>query len=244
MSFRLRGFLIHLVSSVCMALVATGIIFLIWYPSPLAQAIGVTSVVLLLLGVDVVAGPLLTLAVCKQGKKSLRFDLTLIVLIQLSAFIYGMYIIAQGRPVWLVWNKDSFAAVQAFDMKHNYMEKAKDEYQTASFSGPKWVALYYPSDSEQKRILYEGALKGVEFSRRADFYEPVANQQDSIKQQARDLSQLNQFNDPAEVKVILAKWPDANAFVSLNAKETPVSVLIKRETGEVVAIVNLKPWQE
>lgn len=242
MSFRLRGFLIHLIASVCMALIATGIIFLVWYPSPLAQAIGVTSVVLLLLGVDVVAGPLLTLAVCKQGKKSLKYDLALIIIIQISAFIYGMHIIAQGRPVWIVFNKDSFVAVQAFEMKHDYMAKAKPEYQATNFSGPQWIALHYPTDTEQKKILYESAFKGVDLPRRADFYEPVANQIESIKQKAQDLSQLNQFNKPEEVKTELAKWPEANAFLPLNAREIPVSVLIKRETGEVIAIVNLKPW--
>jgi hypothetical protein len=242
MSYRLRGFLIHLAVSVALGLTATGIIFLIWYPSPLEQAIGVTSIVLILLGVDVVAGPLLTFAVCKQGKKSLKYDLMLIVLVQISAFIYGIHIIAQGRPVWIVFNKDSFVAVQAFEMKHNYMEKAKSEYQVTSFSGPGWVALHYPSDTEQKRVLYESAFKGVDLPRRADFYEPIGNQMELIKQKAQELSQLNQFNKPEEVKVELAKWPEANAFLPLNAREIPVSVLIKRETGVVVAIVNLKPW--
>jgi hypothetical protein len=242
MSYRLRGFLIHLAVSVALGLTATGIIFLIWYPSPLEQAIGVTSIVLILLGVDVVAGPLLTFAVCKQGKKSLKYDLMLIVLVQISAFIYGIHIIAQGRPVWIVFNKDSFIAVQAFEMKHNYMEKAKSEYQVTSFSGPGWVALHYPSDTEQKRVLYESAFKGVDLPRRADFYEPIGNQMELIKQKAQELSQLNQFNKPEEVKVELAKWPEANAFLPLNAREIPVSVLIKRETGVVVAIVNLKPW--
>lgn len=242
MSYRLRGFLIHLAVSVILGLAATGIIFLIWYPSPLEQAIGVTSIVLILLGVDVVAGPLLTFAVCKQGKKSLKYDLMLIILVQISAFIYGIHIVAQGRPVWIVFNKDSFVAVQAFEMKHNYMEKAKSEYQVTSFSGPHWVALHYPSDTEQKRVLHESAFKGVDLPRRADFYEPIVNQMELIKQKAQELSQLNQFNKPEEVKAELAKWPEANAFLPLNAREIPVSVLIKRDTGTVIAIVNLKPW--
>jgi hypothetical protein len=241
MSYRLRGFLIHLAVSVALGLTATGIIFLVWYPSPLEQAIGVASIVLLLLGVDVVAGPLLTLAVCKQGKKSLKYDLTVIVLIQLSAFVYGIHIIAQGRPVWIALHENSFHVVQAYQMHHMYMEKAKNDYQSPGVFGPQWVAVRQPN-SEEKPSLFEGLRNGVLFIERADFYEPLSNQLELIKAQAQDLSLLNQFNDPNSVKNSLIKYPDADAFLALNANETPMVVLIKRDVGKIIAIVNLNPW--
>lgn len=36
----------------------------------------------------------------------------MIILIQLSALSYGLYSIAQGRPVWLVYNVDRFELVR------------------------------------------------------------------------------------------------------------------------------------
>jgi hypothetical protein len=241
MSFRLRGFLIHLTVSILLALSVTAVIFFIWYPSPLEQAIGVASIVLLLLGVDVVAGPLLTLAVCKHGKKSLKYDLAIIVLIQLGAFIYGIHIIAQGRPVWIALHENSFHIIQAYQMHHAYMEKAKDEYQHPGFWGPQWVVVRQPN-SEEKPSVFEGLMKGVLFTERAELYEPLSNQKVLIKEKAQDLSQLNQFNDTKAVKNSLEKWPEADAFLPLDANEMPMVVLIKRDAGKVIAIVNLKPW--
>jgi hypothetical protein len=241
MSYRLRGFLIHLAASVVLALIASGIIFLIWYPSPLEQAIGVASIVLLLLGVDVVAGPLLTLAVCKQGKKSLKYDLAIIVLIQFSAFIYGIHIIAQGRPVWIALHENSFHVVQAYQMHHAYIEKANNNYQNPGIFGPQWVAVRKPN-SEEKPSVFEGLMKGVLFIERADLYEPLTDQLVLVKEKSHDLSLLNQFNDSNTVKNILAKWTQADAFLPLNANEMPMTVLVKRNTGEIIAIVNLKPW--
>ena len=93
---RLRAGLIHLSISSVVALMAVGIVFLIWYPHPLHTAAGVTEIFLIVLGVDVVIGPLLTTLVYRQGKKSLRFDLSTIALLQLLAFSYGLWTVAEG----------------------------------------------------------------------------------------------------------------------------------------------------
>jgi len=241
MSFRIRGFLIHLSISFILALIASCVVFYIWYPSPLGQAIGVTSIVFILLGVDVVAGPLLTLAVCKKGKKSLKFDLSVIVLLQLSAFIYGIHILAQGRPVWIVFNENEFHIVRAYETDNEYQQKAKPEYQKLSFTGPKWIAIRSPVGDEKKSI-FEGIMKGVIYQERADLYEPISNQIKSVKHSSIDLNRLKKFNALHDVKSILLKWPEADAFIPLNSQEKNLVVLVKKENGQIVSLVNLKPY--
>lgn len=238
MPFRIRGFLIHLLASCILASIASYVVFMIWYPSPLGQAIGVTSIVLLLLGVDVVAGPLLTLAVCKEGKKSLKFDLSVIVLLQLCAFVYGFHILAQGRPVWIAFHENEFHIVRAYEANNEYKEKAKPEYQKLSYTGPQWIAIRTPSAGEKKSLI-DSLNRGVLIVERADFYEPITNQAKLIKEAATDASTLNQFNDPDHVKKILSIWPNADAFLPLSAQETNLTVLIKRNTAEIIAIVAL-----
>src|SRR5690554_2066380 len=83
---------------------------LFWY----RYLVGVTDVIeplKLLVIVDVIIGPLLTFVVYKHGKKTLKFDLSVIVLMQLAAFIYGAYVIYQGKPSWLVFNDSAFEVV-------------------------------------------------------------------------------------------------------------------------------------
>ena len=46
-----------------MAAAAMAVIFLLWYPGALAGAQGVSRLVLIMIGVDVVIGPLITLIV-------------------------------------------------------------------------------------------------------------------------------------------------------------------------------------
>ena len=69
---RLKFFLSHLLLSFLVALLVIGLVFLIWYSSPLVTAVGVTHIFLMLLVIDVILGPLLGLLVYKEGKKHLN----------------------------------------------------------------------------------------------------------------------------------------------------------------------------
>ncbi|MEJ2115130.1 MAG: type IV pilin accessory protein, partial [Gammaproteobacteria bacterium] len=66
------------------------LIFFIWYPRPYFQANGAWSVIRILILVDLVMGPLLTLVLFKKGKPGLVLDLCLVAIIQLTALIYGV----------------------------------------------------------------------------------------------------------------------------------------------------------
>lgn len=91
MSKRLKFFLGHLSISFFIALLVVSLVFFIWYPSPLANAVGVTHIFLMLLAIDVIIGPLLGLLVYKERKKSLKFDLSVIIIIQIAALCYGIF---------------------------------------------------------------------------------------------------------------------------------------------------------
>ena len=58
MSKRLKFLLSHLFISCLIALLVIGLVFFIWYPSPLSTAVGVTHIFLMLLVIDVILGPL------------------------------------------------------------------------------------------------------------------------------------------------------------------------------------------
>ena len=86
MSKRLKFFSCHLLISVLIALISILLVFFVWYPAPLAEALGVGHLFLMLIFIDVMLGPLLGLIIYKEGKKSLKFDLTIIILIQIYGF--------------------------------------------------------------------------------------------------------------------------------------------------------------
>src|SRR5689334_12196169 len=102
---------IHLGISLVIALLVGSVIYFVWYPPPFFTVSGGNTLMLLIMGVDVVIGPALTLAVFRVGKWGLKFDLSVIAILQFAAFCYGLYIIAAARPVFLVAETDRFIPV-------------------------------------------------------------------------------------------------------------------------------------
>jgi len=240
----MRAFLLHLLCSAVLALFAIGLVFWVWYPAPLDQAVGVGNIFLLLLFVDVVLGPLLTLLVFNVAKKSLRFDLAVIVVLQLSAFAYGMAMVAEGRPVWLVFSVDRFDVVRANEFDRRYLAQARPEYRQPSWLGPQWVAAPLPKDIEQRNTLtFEAAFAGLDLPQRADLYRPLVESAAEIQRKAQALDTLHQYNTPAVVAAVRARFPQADAWLPLMSRSRAMTVLLRRETAEVVAVVELTPWK-
>lgn len=244
MPSRIRAGLIHLSVSALVALIAVGVVFLLWYPQPLQQAVGVTEIFFIVLGVDVVIGPLLTTVVYKQGKKSLRFDLATIAVLQLAAFTYGMWTVAEGRPAWLVFSADRFDLVQAYEVDQRKLAEAKPEYRTVSWSGPRWVSAHRPDSAEQRQtVLFEAMFAGVDVPHRPELYQPLEAEAAAMRQRAHPLDELARYNPQAEVDAVLRRWPEANAYLPMMARVRPMTVLIDKASAKIVAVVDLDPWQ-
>ena len=167
MVVRIKAFLLHLLCSAGVALAALYLVFGLWYAAPLHQALGVTHIFLLMVVVDVVLGPLLTLVVYKPGKRTLKFDLAVIVLLQLAALGYGLWTVAQGRPAWLVFNVDRFDVVQIVDIDTRRLTEALPRYRAPAWLGPEWVAARRPEDPERRaEIMFEAAQGGNDVAQR------------------------------------------------------------------------------
>lgn len=100
-----------------------GLVFFIWYPVPLATAVGVTHIFLIILAIDIIVGPFLGLVVYKHGKKTLKFDLGVIILLQILALCYGVHSIEQGRPAWIAYNVDRFELVRKNEIITDHIDK-------------------------------------------------------------------------------------------------------------------------
>ncbi|RZG88404.1 type IV pilin accessory protein [Acinetobacter sp. WCHAc060033] len=243
MSKRLKFFLSHLSISLMIALCVIGLVFYIWYPTPLATAVGVTHIFLMMLAIDVIVGPILGFLVYKQGKKSLKLDLSVIILIQLSAFIYGFYSIAQGRPVYIAYVVDRFELVRNNDLILDHIDQAKPQFQQIALGKPEFVATEFSQNQDTRsNDMFAEALGGVSIAQKPERYVDFSKAKTQIQQRALDLDTLNQFNTPIDVKNVLNKYPQANAWVPLKANAVDMVVLLQKEKGEVVKIVDLRPW--
>ena len=241
---RLKFAMTHLGISICVGLLLVCLVFLLWYPSPLNQATGVLNIFLMMVIIDIILGPFLSWMVYKEGKKTLIFDLTIIIALQLSALTYGIYNIMQARPVWIVYSVDRFDLIRYNEIYNKNIAHASKEFQQPSWFKPQYVATQFSFNLKQRETeMFEAIFRGIDVSQRPERYIPLSKVKLQIEKRAQNLNELNQFNDKAAVQKVLSQYPQATAFVPLKANAVDMTVLINKEKGEVVKIVDLRPWK-
>ncbi|MER0044496.1 MULTISPECIES: TfpX/TfpZ family type IV pilin accessory protein [unclassified Pseudomonas] len=244
MRSRVKASLVHFFFSLVVVLAVLGFICFFWYPAPFDRATGVWNVLLLLALVDVTLGPLLTFVVFDTAKKNLRWDLSFIVILQLSALIYGVWTCFDGRPAWIVFDGKRFELVRALDVDQRGLDKATFKYRSPGFWGPNWVAAVEPADVDvRNHIVWESALAGIEISQRPEFYQELSSAEPALSLAMISLNNLSRFNKHEEVADILDRSTEARGWLPLKASKRSMVVLINAQ-GKPLAVVDLRPWDE
>jgi len=223
--------------SALLALLVIWLVFFIWYSAPLADALGVKHLFLMLIVVDIIIGPLLGFFVYKEHKKSLKFDLIVVICIQLSAFAYGFYAIAKGRPAWVVYDALAFHLVKSSDIEQSHIALAQPQFQNTGWLKPQVVNL-------DTSLLKNNPLpQGTVVVNHPMYYSDFTSAKSKIQNVAFPLFLLEKYNDKKEISTILQKYPNADAWLGLSAPVKDMVVLINKEKGEVIKIVDLRPWK-
>lgn len=166
---------IHLLSSLGVAVIAALLVFGLWYPFPYRELAGGRELFMLVIAVDVVCGPLLTLVLFnpRKPRAELWRDLGMVALIQLGALGYGLHTVWQARPLYLVMEVDRFKVVAAPELDVSAVAALPVELQPRWYSGPILVAIREPKDSEERnKVLFESVEGGRDYGERAEFYLP------------------------------------------------------------------------
>jgi hypothetical protein len=247
MKDRITAFLIHLAISSVIAVIAVIIVYFVWYPAPLHDAVGVTKVFLMLLAIDITLGPVLTLIIYKRDKPSLRFDLTVIAAIQLAALCYGMFNVFEGRPAFVVYNKDRFDISRAMDIDPNSAAKArKDGNQSAAISwfSPRWVAAVASKDNErQLEIDMSSMAGGPDWPQFPELFVPLAKDKAQMFKYAKPLQALRDLHGKNDQLSVLDNWQDSHVkWLPLRGTVKDMVVLIDADSAEVVEVIDIEPW--
>jgi hypothetical protein len=165
MKFRLSAFGLHLLGSFCALSLVLGGLYLGWYRWPgwyLSSAIHIVTIVVM---VDLVLGPTLTLIVANPSKRrrSLVRDIGIIVAVQLVALGYGGYTLWSGRPLYYAFSVNCLQMVQASDIDSG--ERALAHQQNPSFaphwwSLPRWIWAPLPDDKQEATKIVLGSPFG------------------------------------------------------------------------------------
>lgn len=239
---RFQAMGIHLALSFVLLGIALYLVFALWYPAPLHQAAGVTKVFLILLGVDVLLGPLLTFVVYKKDLPQLRMDLGIILILQLAAFVYGLSTVSQGRPVWLVFVVDDFELVRPVDIDQRQSSHFRPEYRESLWAGPRWVAAQYASDPKLRESQRQDEMfDGISLAQRPETYAPLQTRAPQMLAKGHALDELKKYNEARAVDAALSAWPNAARWLPLKGTVLDMVVLLDQH-AMILATVNLRPW--
>ena len=232
---------IHLIISACIALVAAAFIFTIWYPSPYSTIAGGLSLFVLLVSVDVVAGPALTFVAASPAKprRELRRDLAVIVAIQILAFAYGVYTIFMARPVYIVFEIDRFRVVTAVDIDISQLASAPPSMRSLPWSGPRLIAAVKPTNADEFLRATELGLGGVDLSMIPNSWREYSAQADAAWKSAKPVSSFLAMN-PQSSKAFLklatnaGQLPEALRILPLVSRHAEWVVVLAPPHGRVI----------
>ncbi len=247
---RWKAFAIHLSVSALIATVVVSTMYFVWYPEPLFEAMGGNDLVIIIVGVDVILGPLVTLIVFNpaKGRRVLRMDLAAIALVQLCALVYGVHIVAVARPVYVVFTLDRFDVVSANDLFKEDLDLVKrPEFQSVPWGRPRVIAVSMPTTADEQLRVIQWAASGSDLQVFPQYYRPYEELAPEALKRSAPLAELRKRH-PEESGVIdaalaeLGRREEDTRFLPLKARNRDMTVLLDARTGAVAGYAKVNPW--
>ena len=240
---------IHLLICGLIALTVLAVMLYMWYPQPYFEALGGKRLLMILLGVDLTLGPLITLIIYNPKKKRLKFDLTVIAFLQLAALAYGVSVLFEARPVYLVFTIDRFEVVSAQDLMTEEMDKVtNDDFKSISITGPKLVTVIMPDDlKERERILFSALEGGPDLQGMPQYYVSYAETTETVLGRIKSLKDLPDFG--SEFKSMITKKAQEEGYNESDVGYLPVragnkfiTAIMSQENAEIIKLIDTDPW--
>lgn len=241
-----KAALLHLGLSAFVALVSIALVFQVWYPGELSAAQGVSRIVLLMIGVDVVVGPLITAVVFDANKKGIHFDITVIAAMQTAALLYGMNAIHGGRPVYVVFNVNRFDVVALQDVSLESLAKVPSGLEPSRWR-PRFVAAKLPDDpTKRSDLLFSSLEGGPDLPQLPEYYVPLQNERTAMLAKLHPLNELKKTNGMSEAdwrRLLEGLGQEENkvGYLPLSANEKDGAVILDRSSAEIIGIRMLTP---
>lgn len=192
LKFASRYALRHLLLSLAVAALSAAAVFGLWYPMPWRAMLGVGAIYGLILAVDVICGPLLTL-ILSSPRKSLRervVDFSLIGVVQLAALLYGLHAVWMARPVVLGFEVDRLVVVTANEIEADRLAEAPAGLRRLPWWGVQRVGTRQPKDSADVLRSVELGLSGVSLVMQPGWWLPWQDALPAMQARAKPLAEL------------------------------------------------------
>lgn len=149
-----------------------------------------------MLGVDLVCGPLLTWILIRPGKtwRALGVDLLVIAFLQWGALAYGVYALAHSRPLAIVYEVDRFRVISYSDVPEEELNSTSVPawFTPWSLSAPKLLGINSIRGLGEKMASVEAALQGVDAGQRPTRWQDYSLSKSDVLQRAKPVEALRE----------------------------------------------------
>lgn len=242
---------LHLGISLLVAICVAWMVFGFWFPDGLHELTGGRSLFLILMAVDVVCGPVLTLVLFNPAKSRAkwRFDLGLIVLTQCAALVYGLGQVASARPVFIAFEGDRFRIVQALDVSPSRLNEAPYEQKYFGYTGPKVIGVRLAKMGDPDHLAsLQMSIQGLHPAFRPSRWQTYESQVSDVLAQLKPVGDLRAKN-PEKIEVLntsMSKMGLSEDQVGYLPLVRDVAndwvVLVERSSGAPRAYLHLDGW--
>lgn len=246
---RIKASAIHLSISLAVAAMAGALVFGVWYPYPFREISGGRELFLILVTVDVILGPLITLAVFNRVKPwpVLRRDLAIVAALQLAALGYGLWTVSLARPVHMVFEIDRLSVVHAVEIAPELLSKTSPGITALPLTGPTRLSLRPFKDNQEKFDATLAALQGMPLAGRPDLWQPYANAVPDILKSAKPVRELKtRLMDQSDAidRLLRAEGrdPESVLYLPLVGRKAIWTAFLDPVTADVVATLPLDPF--
>ena len=237
---------IHLGISLCVAVFAAALVFGLWYPYPYGEISGGRELFFLVVAVDVIMGPLITLAIFNRAKprRELLIDFTVVGLLQLAALGYGLWTVFAARPVHLVFEYSRMTVVHAIDVDADLLAKAPTSLQKLPVTGPTVIALRPFKNPAEQFDATMAAFEGFPLAARSDLWQAYEPVRADVLKEAKPVAELRArfSNQAAQIDRAIAatgKPVTDLRYLPLLSRKTAWTVLLDATTAEPLGYLPL-----
>ena len=218
---------------------ASALVFLVWYPSPFREISGGLDLLAIVVGADLVLGPLITFCVFdrRKARPELLRDMLIVVTMQLAGLAYGLHALYIARPAALALERDRVRVVRAADLDEQAMARAPAGLRHVPLWGQLIVAAVDdPADNLRSVQL---AMAGLDIGQRPERWVPPEQTAELWLEGSRPIVQLLRRypNRKAGLEAAIAatRLPmEQVRYLPLLARRTDWIVLIDAGNGKIV----------
>jgi hypothetical protein len=237
----------HSLLTLACAVVTYILVFYVWYPDVFSSLMPGTKLFLLVLGVEIVLGPCISLVIYNptKSRRELILDYLIVGSIQLGALVYGVVSVIDSRPVYIVFVKDRLEIVSAAELdRSDLLEASSHQFSEIAWARPRFICVRAPRDvAEKERLLFDEIPSGKDVQHLPRFYRECKERE--LPEHGFAVSKLKSIASAREMDEIssgLMKLEDNKIWLPIMGKAGVWVAIFDRSSSTPVQYIQFDPF--